>query len=92
MHRVKKEFQVLDSLPTIRQTRRIIEKLVCSLLTHSKVGTIVTPLIALNLFVSQRAEIVKDVEWANRDVSNMKYPDVSKWPIISYDIPKQQDG
>ncbi|KAM0879633.1 hypothetical protein ACQ4PT_034113 [Festuca glaucescens] len=39
-----------------------------------------------------RAEIAKDVAHANKDISDFKFPDVSKWPIKSYDIPKQKDG
>ncbi|KAM0931303.1 hypothetical protein ACQ4PT_000366 [Festuca glaucescens] len=40
----------------------------------------------------QIAEIVKDVEFANNEISKKKYPDVSNWEIKSYDIPKQNDA
>ncbi|KAM0831759.1 hypothetical protein ACQ4PT_065324 [Festuca glaucescens] len=39
-----------------------------------------------------RAEIAKDVAYANKDISYLKFPDVLKWPIKSYDIAKQKDG
>ncbi|KAM0822315.1 hypothetical protein ACQ4PT_071579 [Festuca glaucescens] len=39
-----------------------------------------------------RAKIVKDVEFANNEISEKKYPDVSNWEIKSYDIPKQKDA
>ncbi|KAM0919194.1 hypothetical protein ACQ4PT_008365 [Festuca glaucescens] len=39
-----------------------------------------------------RAEIVKDVDFANNEISEKKYPDISNWEIKSYDIPKQKDA
>ena len=46
---------------------------------------------ALIFYATQRAEIAKDVEFANKEIPEKKYPDVSKWPIKSYVIPKQGD-
>ncbi|KAM0901698.1 hypothetical protein ACQ4PT_019804 [Festuca glaucescens] len=38
-----------------------------------------------------RTKIVKDVEFANNEISENKYPDVSNREIKSYDIPQQKD-
>ncbi|KAM0907774.1 hypothetical protein ACQ4PT_015906 [Festuca glaucescens] len=40
---------------------------------------------------SERAEIAKDVAVTNA-TRTVKYPDVSKWPIKKFDMPKQRDG
>ncbi|XP_071683625.1 uncharacterized protein [Lolium perenne] len=65
MHSDKKEFQVLDSLWRLEQSKDFVEKL--------------------------REEILKDVEFANNEISTKKYPDVSKWEIKRYPIPMQSD-
>ncbi|XP_071683854.1 uncharacterized protein [Lolium perenne] len=65
MHGDKKEFQVLDSLWRLEQSKDFVEKL--------------------------REEILKDVEFANNEISTKKYPDVSKWEIKRYPIPMQSD-
>ncbi|XP_051216780.1 uncharacterized protein [Lolium perenne] len=65
MHSDKKEFQVLDSLWRLEQSKEFVEKL--------------------------REEILKDVEFANNEISTKKYPDVSKWEIKRYPIPMQND-
>ncbi|XP_071674371.1 uncharacterized protein [Lolium perenne] len=65
MHSYKKEFQVLDSLWRLEQSKEFVEKL--------------------------REEILKDVEFANNEISTKKYPDVSKWEIKRYPIPIQSD-
>ncbi|CAM0903297.1 unnamed protein product [Alopecurus aequalis] len=39
-----------------------------------------------------RAEIAKDVEFANKELSEKKYPDVSEWQIVKRAIPQQGDG
>ncbi|KAM0829409.1 hypothetical protein ACQ4PT_066883 [Festuca glaucescens] len=66
MHGDKKQFQVLNSLWSLKRSKAFVQKL--------------------------RAEIVKDVEFANNEITEKKYPDVSNWEIKSYDIPQQKDG
>lgn len=39
----------------------------------------------------QRLAVSNDMQEANR-VTPGKYPDVSKWPIKTYDMPQQEDG
>nr|XP_051221429.1 uncharacterized protein LOC127339646 [Lolium perenne] len=65
MHSDKEEFQVLDSLWSLNQSKGFVEML--------------------------REEISKDIKFANNELSRKKYPDVSKWEIKSYPIPKQRD-
>jgi hypothetical protein len=86
----KEQFQVLDSLYPLSSSRVLVENLVITQATIQCCSVYLHPFHKVYYYF-QRLQIALDTQQCN-EITDTSHPDVSNWPILKYDMPRQKDG